>query len=147
MAEQQRRIAAPDVFANLACAQRPSGFHQYHAASIGEAGLPLAASVIHQFQQISVHGALAKHAGEAQDRLSDGADPFHDLGTLAYELLQFFMSGLHDLLEMRVAVEVSVVARCRTANNQKTIHTNFCSQRLYTNNYEAHPPIVPSTAL
>ena len=80
--QQHGRNSALDVLAYLARAQRPSGFHEHHAARFGEAGLTSIALAVHQFQQLVGEHLIAEQVGEPDDSLLHGVNALHDIGTL-----------------------------------------------------------------
>jgi len=54
MPQQNRRDLLLYVLANLTGAERPSRFHQHHAAGFSEAGLAAITLAVYQFQQFLV---------------------------------------------------------------------------------------------
>src|SRR6185369_3459696 len=102
MPQQNRRDLLLYVLANLTGAERPSRFHQHHAAGFSEAGLAAITLAVYQFQQFLVEHLVSKHVGQANDSLFDGADAFHDFGALLEQTPQLVVRGLEYLLNVRI---------------------------------------------
>src|SRR5271163_4664919 len=84
--------------ANLARSQRTPDFHKHSPASLGEAGLAAVSLAVDQFEQVVSQHLFAEEIRQSANGLLHSANAPHDLGTLPYELEEFFVRRLHHLL-------------------------------------------------
>src|SRR5579884_402639 len=103
------------MLAHFACGERTRRLHQDHSTSFGKAWLTAAALAVHQFQEFVTQDFVTKHVGEPGNRLLNGSDALHDLGSLPEQAAKLILSRAQHFLDMNVSSGRKVVARhtCR----------------------------------
>jgi hypothetical protein len=92
-----------------------SGFHQYHATSLGESGLAATALAVHQLQQIFAENLIGKHIGQTNDGLLYGPNTFHDFSTLLKQHPEFVLRRAQNFLHVGATGQVAVFAATTTS--------------------------------